>query len=397
MTVIEIIFLVCLFLAFYTYIGYGIVLGLVLKIKQLVYGKPEAPRFAEAALPQVSLVIAAYNEADILEEKIANCLVLNYPKGKLTITFVTDGSTDKGPEIISGYPELKLLHEPARNGKIAAINRAMKLVDTPITVFTDANTYLSENAILDLVHPFADPSIGAVAGEKYIRADEASAEASGKGEGLYWEYESLLKRMDAQLYSVVGAAGELYAIRTALFQEFEPDTLLDDFMLTLRIAMDGKRVSYRPEARAEEYPSSSLAEELKRKVRICAGGIQSIVRLGGLLNPFKYGVLSFQYISHRVLRWTITPIALLLLLPLNVVLAVNGGLLYTLLLIGQIVFYAMAYLGYRWQNRKVNVPGFFVPLYFCLMNYSVFAGFSRYMAGKQSVNWEKAKRAEAIS
>lgn len=187
------------------------------------------------------------------------------------------------------------------------MNRGMRFVTTPLVVFSDANTLLSKDAIRRIVDLFADPTTGCVSGEKRIMTGQAES-AAGAGEGIYWKYESTLKRWDAKLYSVVGAAGELFAVRTELFQEVEPDTLLDDFIVSLRIAMKGYTIQYDPEAYAMETSSANVKEELKRKIRISAGGIQSVVRLRALLNIFRYGVLSFQYISHRVLRWTLAPL-----------------------------------------------------------------------------------------
>lgn len=196
---------------------------------------------------------------------------------------------------------------------------------------------------------------------------------------------------------MVGAAGELFAVRTELFNEVEPDTLLDDFIISLRIAMKGYTIQYNPEAYAIETASANVKEELKRKVRISAGGIQSIVRLAKLLNIFRYGILSFQYISHRVLRWSLAPLALLFLIPINLWISImEGGPFsfgfYTLLFWLQIVFYLAALLGWFLENRKIKVKLLFVPYYFFIMNLSVFMGFRRYIKGQQSVKWERAKR-----
>ena len=195
---------------------------------------------------------------------------------------------------------------------------------------------------------------------------------------------------------MVGAAGELFAIRTELWQEVEKDTLLDDFIISLRVAMQGYTIQYNPNAYAIETASANVKEELKRKVRISAGGIQSVIRLWPLLNIFKYGRLSFQYISHRVLRWTLTPLLLLLLIPINLALALQEGLfdfgLYSLLFWAQVLFYAAALLGWFLENRKLKVKVLFVPYYFFIMNLSVFLGLRRYLKGQQSVNWERAVR-----
>ena len=154
-----------------------------------------------------------------------------------------------------------------------------------------------------MVRHYADPTVGAIAGEKRV---QMSAEASGAGEGLYWKYESLLKKWDSRLYSAVGAAGELFSVRTDLYAPVEKDTLIEDFVMTMRIAKQGFRIVYESEAYAVESHSADVKEELKRKIRISAGGLQAVWRLRDLLNPFKYGVLSFQYWSHRVLRWTLS-------------------------------------------------------------------------------------------
>ncbi len=268
----------------------------------------------------------------------------------------------------------------------------MPLVTTPVVIFTDANTMLNEHAAINLARHFKDSQVGAVAGEKRVSSGEQDA-ASGAGEGFYWKYESALKRWDSALYSVVGAAGELFAVRTDLYEEVPADTIIEDFYLTLSIAQAGYRVVYEPEAYAAEGPSASVKEELKRKIRIAAGGVQAIVRLRGLLNPFRYGVLSFQYISHRVLRWTVTPFALVGLFLSNAWLLNEQAVFYQLFFAGQLFFYALAAVGWGLAARKIKMKVFFVPYYFCVMNYAVLAGIIRYLQGSQSVLWERAERA----
>jgi cellulose synthase/poly-beta-1,6-N-acetylglucosamine synthase-like glycosyltransferase len=234
-----------------------------------------------------------------------------------------------------------------------------------------------------------------VSGEKRIFGNEKDM-AAGAGEGLYWKYESFQKRYDARLYSVVGAAGELFAIRRELFTEMERDTLLDDFMISLRIAMQGYVTQYDPDAYAYETSSVNVKEELKRKVRISAGGFQSMIRLAPLLNIFRYGILSFQYISHRVLRWTLAPLSLPLLMAGNSVLACSAGWFscsfFSIVFWLQALFYIMALLGWFLENRHIKLKILFVPYYFFIMNLSVYLGLFRYMKKNQDVKWERAKR-----
>jgi len=191
----------------------------------------------------------------------------------------------------------------------------------------------------------------------------------------------------------VGAAGELFAFRREAYENVPPDTLVEDFYLTMRIAQKGWRVQYEPEAFAVESSSASVAEEMKRKVRIAAGGLQALVRLAPLLNIFRYGTLSFQYISHRVLRWTLAPLFLPIVLFSNLLLAINHAAGYSILLLLQSIFYTAALLGWVLEKQKIKLKAFFVPYYFCLMNWAMYAGFWRLVRGKQSVIWEKAQRA----
>lgn len=382
------VFWISFAILFYTYFGYGILLYIWLKFfrkKSYEIGGYDNPR----DLPELTLLIAAYNEADFLEEKIANCFKLQYPKEKLKICFVTDGTTDNSQEILSLYPDIQVFHEEERRGKMAAVDRVIPLIDSSVTVLSDANSLLNPGAMLQLADHFADPKIGAVAGEKKIRVGRVADATSG--EGLYWKYESKLKSWDSELHSVVGAAGELFAFRTELYEELPSDTLIEDFVQSMLIARKGYKVAYEADAYAEEYSSASIQDELKRKIRIAAGGIQAVVRLRDLLNPFKYKLLSFQYISHRVLRWTLAPLALVFLFISNIFLLKGSGF-YQLVFLGQLSFYLAAILGYFLERKKIRLKLLFVPFYFCMMNYAVFAGFRRYLQGRQSVLWEKAQR-----
>ena len=394
MLILQILFWVLAFIVVYTYVGYGILLYFIIKIRR-IFKIGKKPNAAPNYQPDVTLFISAYNEKDYVDGKMKNSLELDYPKDKLHIVWVTDGSDDGTPEILKQYNNVTVHHLPERNGKISAMNRGMKFVKTPIVIFSDANTMLGNESIKRIVNLFATPTVGCVSGEKRIINKESDA-ASGAGEGLYWKYESALKKWDAELYSVVGAAGELFAIRTELYKDVEKDTLLDDFVISLRVAQDGYTIQYDPEAYAIETASANVKEELKRKIRISAGGIQSVVRLRSLLNIFKYGTLSFQYISHRVLRWTLTPACLLVLIPLGFALAYNEGLLnfglYSTLVWLQLLFYVAALTGWFLENRSTRIKALFVPYYFFIMNLSVVLGFFRYMKKSQSVNWERAKR-----
>lgn len=396
MKTLEILFWTGLFIVFYTYIGYGILLYALVRLKECFRKPIPRPLPADEELPPLTLFIAAYNEEDVVDEKMRNCLQLDYPADKLRILWVTDGSNDHTNERLSRWRHATVLHQPERQGKTAALNRGMPFVSTPLVVFTDANTCLNREALKEMVHAFADPRVGCVAGEKRIAVQSKDNAASG-GEGLYWKYESTLKALDARLYSAVGAAGELFAVRRELFEEMPADTLLDDFILSLRIVMQGHTIAYCANAYATESGSANMREEEKRKVRIAAGGLQSIWRLRPLLNPFRYGIFSFQYVSHRVLRWSVTPVLLFLLLPLNALLAFTASapLPYAVIWLLQALFYLMGSWGHYLSAKQIKNKILFIPYYFLFMNINVIRGFNylRKRKGKANGAWEKARRA----
>ncbi len=392
MLALKLLFFISLFIIFYSYVGYGIVIWILVKIKNLFGGKKKLP--VNTFHPPVTLIIAAYNEADFIEQKIANSLQLDYPEDKLQLLFITDGSNDATPEIIKQYPRIQLLHSNERRGKVAAMHRAMDFVKTPYVVFSDANTLLNKESITNIVRHYQDPKVGGVAGEKKVIATGEKG-AAGAGEGLYWKYESFLKQMDSDFYTVVGAAGELFSVKTALYENPGATTLLDDFVISLRVCQKGYTVKYAADAFASETPSASIGDEQKRKVRISAGGFQSMLMLLPLLNFFKYPRLSFQYVSHRVLRWAVCPFLLPVILILNIVLvAYNQGILYQVILAGQILFYVAAFGGWILQKKNIKSKLLYVPYYFLFINVCLYLGLVRFIKGRQTVLWEKAARAK---
>lgn len=394
MFTLKLLFWVSIFVVFYSYLGYGFLVALLVKIKHLFQGKIPHTAYNDQDCPVVTLIIAAYNEEAFIEEKLRNTLALEYPAGKLKVIVVTDGSTDATPVLASAFENVRVLHSDQRKGKVAAINRTMALIDSPVVIFSDANTLLNKEAILNITRHYSDPKVGGVAGEKKILRTR-NDKAAGTGEGIYWKYESFLKKKDSELYSVVGAAGELFSIRTDLYEHVGNDVLLDDFVISLRICRKGYKVTYEPEAYALENPSASLKEEEKRKIRISAGGFQSMWMLRDLLNIFRYPLLSFQYISHRVLRWAVCPFLLPLILLFNILLVIMGAeQLYLYVLCAQIAFYLMAVAGWILSERNIKNKLLYIPYYFLFINISLYKGLVRYLKGKQTVLWDKAARQE---
>ena len=385
----QILFWSSLFIVIYTFLGYGVIITLLAKFKL----KSKIEKLTD--LPEITFLVAAYNEEDIIEEKIQNCLQLEYPKSKVQFAFITDGSTDSTMDIIQKYSQFQIYHSIERKGKIAAVNRVMKLINTPFTVFSDANVMINQEGLKKLVQRFTSENIGAVSGEKMIMAKKCDG-ASSSGEGFYWKYESYLKKKDAQWNTLVGSAGEFFGIRTELYEEADQNTLIEDFIITMNLASKGYKVDYAPDALAIEAGSLNIKEETKRKVRISAGGIQAVLRLKHLLNPFKYGKLTFQYVSHRAIRWTLMPLALIAMFITNFFI-VKDAAFYQFTFLCQGIFYALAVVGFIIRDRKTKFKIVYIPYYFTYMHYCVIFGWIKFIRGKQTVTWDKSKRADNLA
>lgn len=387
---LHILFWVALALVIYTYIGYGIITALLVRIKKAII---PVKKHNSAFEPTVSLIIPCFNEGDFISKKIENSAELEYPEDKLQIIYISDGSDDHSLDILrQQQKKYYWMHRPERKGKASAMNRAVLEANGEIVVFCDANTLLNREAIRELVAPYSDPTIGAVTGEKRIMVQN-SGHVSSAGEGLYWKYESWLKQLDSDLYSVVGAAGELMSYRKSLYQALEADTILDDFMQSMRVTLKGYRVAYNPKAYAMETASADVSEEWKRKVRISAGGWQSMSRLKKVLIPWPRPLLTYSYLSHRAFRWSVAPFSLLILILTNPILAFYNPYIYVPFLVGQLLFYGLALHGF-WKDKKGEKNKIsFVPYYFTMMNLAVFFGLARFLKGSQKATWERAKRA----
>lgn len=388
---LYILFWIFLGVVVYTYLGYTLVLFLLAGIHRLMPKKQAGKD--EIFEPAVTLFIPAYNEVDFIDRKMQNIRALDYPQDKLKVIWITDGSTDASREYLARYEGISVFHEPERRGKIHAMNRGILHTSTPYVVFTDANTMMNPGALREMIRFFSDPRVGCVAGEK--RISEAHVDkAVGAGEGLYWKYESLIKLLESETGSAVGAVGELFAIRRELFEPVSEDTLLDDFTISLQIACRGYQVKYAPEAWGVETASISVTEEMKRKVRIATGGMQTLFRMTTLLNPLRHGLLSFKYISHKVLRWTLVPFCFPLVFFLNAAILFQSGRpdFYLVFFVLQCIYYLLVIAGAVLHNVRLRLKSIFAPYYLLVMNYAVVVGICHYVTGKYSVNWQKARR-----
>jgi len=391
MTITIFFFWISIAVLFYCYLGYGIFVLLINTLKDVFVGKKRKDLPLQT-LP-VTIIITAYNEEAVLEQKIKNTLGIDYPADQLQVIFITDGSADDPAQLFKRYPSITLLHQPDRKGKYAAIKRAMKNVHTPVVIFSDANTMLNRECINNIIPHYADEKVGAVAGEKKIISNKKIS-AAGEAERIYWKYESFMKKLDAGLHTVTGAAGELFSIRTNLFKALDDEVILDDFVISMQVCLQGYKIAYAPDAFATELPSASLAEEEKRKVRISAGAYQSIGYLKDCLNIFKHPLLSFQFISRRLLRWIFCPPLLIVLLLTNILIVFlhTDTSLYNLLLFAQAGFYLLAFSGWIVARSGKKTGILTIPFYFIFMNYCLVKGFIKFLKGRQSVLWEKSLR-----
>jgi len=391
---LEAVFWLLAGILFYTYLGYGMLVIFLGRMKNLLTGK-KFICLSGSWEPPVTLLIPAFNEKEWLRKKVENSLDLDYPPEKLNIMVITDGSDDGSPELLRRFSSVRHLHEAIRRGKMSAINRAMKFVDNEIVIFSDANAMLNKEAIHQLIRFFQDPGVGCVCGEKRVE-EGGRKEVVGSGEGVYWRYESLIRQGEASLGSCVSATGELFAIRRSLYEDQPADTILDDFSISLGIALKGYRIQYTSQAYAVETASIDLGEEFKRKTRIAAGLLQSFRRMPELFHFLRHGRISFQCLSHKALRTLVAPFCFALLIPVNLALLGEGRPLFGWIFLGQTLFYSAAAAGYLLERRRPVTRCLSLPLYITFMNLATLVGIWRFLGGRQSVLWDKATRVPGI-
>ena len=376
----KIVFWLAVFLIVYSYFGYPIILMILGTVKRKKINKKEIT-------PTVSLLVLAYNEEKVIREKIENSLDLDYPGDKLEIVVASE-STDKTNEIVREYTEqgIILYSFKKREGKQVMIYRVIPLLKGEIVVLSDASALYKKDALRKLVKDFNDPTIGCVCGElKYLNPQGVSI---GETEGLYWRYETFIRKLESKVHSVLGASGSIYAIRKKLYVPISKYRG-DDFEIPIKIAQQGYGVILEPEAVSFEKTSSTTKEEFRRKVRIVAWFWKStLILIKDSLKPFK-GLLIFQLISHKLLRWLV-PLFLALLFISNIFL--TSYLLYRILLLAQIIFYLLSFWGYIEDQRKNKLNRIInVPYYFSMVNFAAFLGFCKFILGRQGNVWEKTR------
>lgn len=367
----------------YAYVGYPVVLWLFTRTRRRL----APPHLDEPELPSVSLLIAAYNEEAEIERQVRRCLALDYPKERLEIVIASDGSSDATAEIVRRYAGrgVRLLDYRERRGKSATLNAAFPTLRGDVVVLSDANTHIDRAAVRHLVRWFRTPKVGVVCG-RLVLVDPATGR---NADGMYWKYETFLKKCEGHLGGLLGANGGIYAIRRALHAPIPEDTIVDDFVLPLEAKLrSGCAIVYDGEAVAHEETPAQLGAEFRRRSRIGAGGFQSIVLLWRLLDP-RQGWTAFTFLSHKVFRW-LCPFFLLALLGSNAALA--GEPFYRAALVGQLGFYLASLLVVFLPAGPRALRPLRLAAMFTSMNAALLVGFYRWLSGRQKAAWARTAR-----
>ncbi len=375
----KIIFWLSMFGIFYAYIGYPIVLYAIRKVSGY---SNNINRDGSDYEPGISIIIPVFNEEKIIGEKIENMRLLNYPEDKLEILIVSDGSTDRTGEIVERKLDsvVKFFKLPERSGKAAALNLGLKEAVNEIIVFSDASILLDHNALKNIVRNFQDFRIGCISGEDHI--PEAG------GEGIYGKYELFIRKQESALHSIVGASGSFYAQRSHLCDSFE-DGMAPDFLSVLKTVEKGYRAVTEPRAFGTMASLKDTRGEFNRKVRTLIRGMAALFYKTNLLNPFKYGLFSFELISHKIMRWLV-PFFLVSLFLSNLFLLDDN--MYLLFFISQCLFYLTALIAvFKYMNFDKKIYGK-IALYFITVNVAILYAWLKYLSGVRQDIWDPSKR-----
>lgn len=382
MNSILLVFILCLSLLLWTYLLYPV--GVHLAARFLRNPHSKGPYYGK-----VSLIVAAHNEEAFIKEKILNSIALEFGAADWEVIVVSDGSVDMTEKILNDlkdcHERLKIIKYQPRAGKANALNEGVHQSRGDVLIFTDANVFLNRDAACKLLAPFADPLVGAVCGKVLLRDREQNEIV---GEGLYMKFENMTYKAEAALWSMVGVDGALFALRRELFTFLHPETILDDFSLSMNAPLNGKRIVYEEDAVAVEDIAASVTNEFKRKSRIVAGGFQYIQRLKGRifnLGPFVFLAL----ISHKLMRW-LSPIFLIGVF-ISSVLLIPYLPFFKWIIFLQIGFYLLAYTAYSIASLR-NSFLFYIPYYFSAINIAALNGLARFILRKQKISWEKVSR-----
>ncbi len=351
--------------------------------------KKESVLSSQSELPSVSLILSVYNEEKVIVEKLKNIATMDYPKEKIEILVGSDCSNDSTIALARSVSlaGIRILSFDKRRGKAAVLNDLASRAKNEILVFSDANTFYAADALRKLVRHFGDPSIGGVCGNLQLKA---SAENSGgKGEAAYWHYENFIKESEGKIKTTFGATGGIYALRRGLFRLLPTNkAVMDDFLLPLFAVQQGFRVVYDAVAVGWEETTASTVSEFQRKIRIGAANFNGIREILPLFHP-KNGFVSFGLISHKLIRWLVP--FLLLIIFITSIFLLSQGALYRSLFFAQCIFGCLAGIGSILDKKMKPVMFFTMPYYFIVANFALLLGFVRFVRGTQKVAWNATR------
>lgn len=382
--ILTTIFWTCLALVVYAYLVYPSVIWVL--ARWLGRALPFPPHPAKE-LPTVSLLIAAHNEEAVIAERLRNALAMDYPPDKREIVVASDGSTDATAAIVCCFkdPAIHLLNYPENRGKAATLNASFPSLTGQIVILSDANTNIDPEATRRLVQWFQLLQVGVVCGRLVL----TDAPTGKNVDGLYWKYETFLKRCEGRLGALLGSNGAIYAMRKELFTPIPNDTIVDDFVIPLQAKLrTGCAIVYDGEAVAREETAPNVRSEFRRRARIGAGGFQAMFRLWRLLNPSR-GWVAFTFLSHKILRW-LCPFFLLGMVASNLVLFDYG--FYRWLLLGQLTFFLLSVLGAWIPGRGRLLKPIRLLTMFTTMNLAILVGFWRWLSASQKGAWQRTTR-----
>ena len=364
----------------YVYLGYPLLLALV----GLFVRRSKA---SLGYLPKISVLIAAYNEETGIQKKIEQTLALEYPPDKMEIIVLSDCSTDRTDEIVKSFtdPRVRLFRAPQRMGKTNAQNLGVETAQGEVLIFSDATTVYHPLALQYLASNYADPKVGAASG-RYQYFDPEGKSPTGSGMIAFWNYENFIKMMQSRIRTISGCCGCIYSVRRAAYTPLHPD-VISDLVQPLWAIQKGYRVVFEDRALAYEETTKSSQEEFSMRVRVVTRGIRGILSVSNLLNPWKYGWVSVQLLSHKVLRWMV-PLFLLLLFISSAVLWNHTW--YGIPLVLQAGFYGFALLTLLVPLHRLWKP-LGIPLYFCTLNAAALRSILEVMRGRKYVVWETVR------